>query len=120
MKNLEEQKVLKASKGECSYDINANNGFDVFMKNTLKTIGKVLFKDVSYMPNQEEAEANAILFTDAVNVFNETGKTPRQLAATNKELVDLLNEVKNNLEKSNTTGNTIYHKTVLLIKKATL
>lgn len=37
--------------------------------------------------NKEEAKANAELIAEAFNVTNETGKTPRQLAEINKELL---------------------------------
>lgn len=90
----------KHTKGEWDYDINANKGFDIFLKNSIKTIANVLHKDVSYMPNEQEAEANAKLIAEAGTVVNETGKMPRQLADENKELLEALTELLKNFKFS--------------------
>jgi len=62
-------KELNASRsqGVFDFDINANNGYDLYIQNSLKTIGTFIRKDVSYMPNEKEAEANAQYATLAVN-----------------------------------------------------
>ena len=39
---------LSHTEGEWDFDINANNGFDVFLKNTIKPIAIVIYKYISY------------------------------------------------------------------------
>ncbi len=56
---------LKHTSGEWNYDINSNKGFDIFLKDSLKTVATVLTKNVSYMPNETEAQANAKLIASA-------------------------------------------------------
>ena len=50
-----------------NYDITAGNSFSIYCEGTIKTIASVLFKDVNYMPNEKEAEANAKFIVKAVN-----------------------------------------------------
>ena len=57
------------TQGEWDYDINANKGFDIYLKGSLKVIATVLHKDVSYMPSEEEAEANARLISAAPDMY---------------------------------------------------
>ena len=57
-------------------------------------------------------EANARLIAEAGTVANETGKTPRQLADENKELLEALQEIKKgegayNMDKYEHANNTI-------------
>lgn len=49
--------------------------------------------DEEYIEEREEIEANAKLIAEAGTVANETGKTPRQLADENKELLEALIEL---------------------------
>lgn len=76
--------------GKWDYDIDSNNGYNVFLKDSIKTIALVLHKDVSYMPTQSEAEANAQLIAEAGTVANECGKSPRQLLEERNELLKVL------------------------------
>lgn len=50
-----------------NYDITADNCFNIYCEGTIKTVAIVLFKDVSYMPNEKEAQANAEFIVKAVN-----------------------------------------------------
>tara|TARA_R100000951_G_scaffold37874_1_gene32239 strand:+ start:6096 stop:6416 length:321 start_codon:yes stop_codon:yes gene_type:complete len=43
--------------------------------------------------NQEQALANAQLIAEAFNVFNETGKTPRELVEANKDFLKTLKQL---------------------------
>ena len=57
-------------------------------------------------------KSNAELICEAFNVSNETGKTPRQLADENKELLEALQEIKKgegayNMDKYEHANNTI-------------
>lgn len=60
---------FKGTKGKWNYAIDSNKGFDVYLDNSIKIIAEVLFKDVSYMPNEKEAQANAKLITYAPEMF---------------------------------------------------
>ena len=49
-----------------NFDITLD-GFIVYKENTMKSICKVIYKDVSYMPSKEEAEANSEFIVKACN-----------------------------------------------------
>lgn len=86
-------KNSKHTKGEWNYDINANKGFDIFVKDTIKTIANVLHKDVSYMPTEEEAIANCKLIVDAANTTTKSGLLPSELLEQRDELMEALIEL---------------------------
>lgn len=64
-------------------------GIDCKTENGQKTI-VVFTDDVDLLNDPEEELANAKLIAEAGTVANETGKTPRQLADLNKELLEAL------------------------------
>lgn len=88
---------LKITRGEWKYYYPSVNQFSD-LSNTftvcLKGDPLILAKIEIVNGNLEEAEANAQLISEAGTVANETGKTPRQLADLNKELLEALIKLK--------------------------
>lgn len=78
-------KTLKNTQGniEVSYNTTAHLPYAYVVSNTQES--------------DEEAEANAKLISEAFNVANETGKTPRQLQEENKEFLEVLLEVRKHM-----------------------
>ena len=66
----------------------------------------------------EDNEANAKLIAEAGTVANETGKTPRQLADENRELLKALKSIVS--EHGFNTSSSVKRKALEAIKKATL
>ena len=63
-------KEFKGTQGEWDYDINANNRFDIYLKNSIKSIAIVKYGKVSYSPNKKESEANAKLISAAPDLLH--------------------------------------------------
>lgn len=59
--------------------------------NFVQNLGR---KESEVQISKSEAEANAKLIAEAGTVANETGKTPKQLAKINKELLEALTDVR--------------------------
>jgi len=50
--------------------------------------------------SQDEIEANAMIIVEAANIAHKTGKTPRQLADENKQLLEALQYIKDETRKA--------------------
>ena len=64
----------------------------------------------------DEAEANAELIAEAFNVANETGRSPRELAEINKQLLEMLIHATEKFEEMGMSQNldtVLYRKTIL-------
>jgi len=72
-----------------NYNINANKGYDVSLEGSVHTIANVLSKDVSYMPNIKEAEANAKLIACAPEMLFNNKQEIKILKKVLKQLDEL-------------------------------
>ena len=73
---------MKHTSGKASFDNNIGCK-DVYAGNN-----KIAICFTTGINNESQDKANAELICEAFNVANETGKTPRQLADENKELLE--------------------------------
>lgn len=88
------------------------------------TEGNWMFKpsgDANFYFLQVESKTNTWLMNIQQNgeLSDEEQIANVNLITTAPDMLKLLIEIKDNFEKSNITGNSIYHKTVLLINKLT-
>ena len=88
---------MEITKGKCVTSTN----FEGLRMTQVRSEGELIASvyasgEETFHSNEEywlEAEANANLITEAFNVANDTGFSPRQLAEQNKKLVKLLTEI---------------------------
>lgn len=81
---------LGITKGECSI-LETNEADEWVDVNSVKGIfARTFYGELEPIITKKEAELNANLISEAFNVANETGKTPRQLADDNKVLLETL------------------------------
>jgi len=84
---------FKGTKGVVNL-VTEHHNSKVFIETGYVTVAVLQFGDYKHTANENETTANAELICEAFNVVNETGKTPRQLADINKELLTAIQKVK--------------------------
>jgi hypothetical protein len=82
---------LNVTKGKVTVS-NYNERSECFELNANDLVGNMIAKTTFSDKYKEEAQANATLITESFNVLHDSGYTPSELLAQNKELLDALKD----------------------------